>query len=112
MNLTCKYCDFTVAENFYFCPNCGKKIKEPPLSTSISKQIYIYAISIIFPPLGLWPGIKYLLDKNPKAKVIGIVAIILTTVSLIITIQLTLSFLNGQKDVASQQLQQLENAGY
>lgn len=109
---TCKQCGYQVLNNYYFCPNCGKKLKNPPLSTSIGKQIYLYLLSALLPPLGLWPGIKYLLDKRPKAKIIGAIAIILTVVSIAITLQLTMSLLNGQKDVASQQLQQFENAGY
>ena len=108
----CKNCGYQILGDYYFCPNCGKKLKNPPLALTISKQIYIYFISVALPPLGLWPGIKYLLDKRPKAKIIGTVAIILTIISSILTVQLTLSLLNGQKDVASQQLQQLESSGY
>lgn len=111
-SLNCKHCHYQILSNYFFCPNCGKKLKNPPLAVTVSKQIYIYFISAAFPPLGLWPGIKYLLDKRPKAKIIGTVAIILTLLSTVITIQLTMSLLNGQKDVASQQLQQLEGAGY
>jgi len=99
-------------ENFYFCPNCGKKIKEPPLSTSIGKQIYIYALSILLPPLGLWPGIKYLLQGSTKARIIGIVAIVLTIISTVLTIKITLDFVNSQINTADTQLQQLENLGY
>lgn len=109
---TCKFCHFQVLPTYYFCPNCGKKIKEPPLSTSIGKQIYVYALSVALPPLGLWPGLKYLLDKRPSAKIIGIIAIVLTILSTVITIKLTMNLLNGQKSVADQQLQQLENSGY
>lgn len=112
MNSTCKYCGFAIAENFYFCPNCGKKLKQPPLSTSISKQIYIYAISILLPPLGLWPGIRYLFQKDSRSKIIGIIAIILTIVTTIITIKITTDFINGQSNMASEQLKSLENSGY
>jgi hypothetical protein len=82
---TCPFCHFSVNDTFYFCPSCGKKIKDPPASTSVSKQISIYLISILLPPLGLWPGVSYLLDKNEKAKMIGLVAIVLTIVSTILT---------------------------
>jgi hypothetical protein len=87
---TCPSCHFVAQESFFFCPNCGKKIKEPPVSIGIGKQLSIYLISIFFPPFGLWPGITYLLDKNEKAKIIGIVAIVLTILSTIVTTWYTL----------------------
>lgn len=112
MNSTCKYCGFTVSENFYFCPNCGKKLQEKLLSTSIGKQIYIYGLSILLPPLGLLPGFKYLLNKDPKAKLIGIVAIILTITSIIVTIWFFMQFLNTTITGPINQLDQLQNQGY
>lgn len=112
VNTTCKYCGFSISPSFYFCPNCGKKLAEPPKSTSIGKQLYIYTISILLPPLGLMPGIKYLMDKNQKAKIIGIIAIVLTVISSVISIYLTLSFLNSQASFTNNQIDQLQNLGY
>lgn len=112
METICKYCKFSVSDNFYFCPNCGKKLKEPPLSTSITKQLGIYTLSIFLPPLGILPGIKYLFQKNNKAKAVGLIAIVLTIISTIITINLTLNFLSNPLGNSSEQLQQLKNLGY
>ncbi len=110
----CKYCGFSVSETNYFCPNCGKKLKEPPQSTSIAKQIWVYAISILLPPLGLWPGIKYLRGNSILEKRIGLIAITLTIVSTIITIWLTFSLLNTPLlfGGSGSQLNQLQNLGY
>lgn len=109
----CKYCSFIVFSNYYFCPNCGKKLHEPPLSTSIGKQIGIYTLSIFLPPLGLLPGIKYLFQKDNKAKIIGIITIILTIISMIITFQLTLNFINNPLGQYNEnQLRQLQNLNY
>ena len=90
----CPSCRLSLSENFYFCPNCGKKIKEPPVSTTALKQIGIYLLSIFLPPLGLWPGIKYLLQKEQKAKTIGIIAIILTIISTAVTFWISIDFFN------------------
>jgi hypothetical protein len=46
--------------------------------------------------LGLWPGFRYLFSKDPKAKVIGIIAIVLTIVSLVVTIWATANYLTSQ----------------
>ena len=103
MQLTCLRCKFPILETFYFCPNCGKKFKNPPVSTSILSQIKIYLVCILFPPFGLIPAIKYLLDKNKKAKIIGFVALLITVIATAIVISVTkdlfnqlTSLLNGQ----------------
>ncbi|OGM88272.1 hypothetical protein A2573_02550 [Candidatus Woesebacteria bacterium RIFOXYD1_FULL_43_18] len=44
-------------------------------------QIGVYALSIFLPPLGLWPGIKYLRQKGKIAKIIGLIAIVLTIIA-------------------------------
>ena len=101
----CPSCNFPISGSFVFCPNCGKKIKEPPVSTTIAKQIGIYALSVLLPPLGLWPGIKYLLQKDQKSKIIGIVAIVLTIFSTIISIWVAINFFNQiNKIIGSQNL--------
>lgn len=110
---TCKYCGFAVSDNFYFCPNCGKKLIEPPLSTSIGKQIGIYALSFFLPPLGLVPGFRYLRQKDSKSKIVGLIAILLTLVSIIITIKLALNLVTYPLGLESvNQMQQLQNLGY
>lgn len=111
MNLSCPKCGYQIQEAYYFCPNCGNKLKNPPLSTTLAKQLYLYLISIILPPVGLFPGIKYLLDRNPTAKIIGIILITLTLLSTVISIKLTMDFVNSQIANTNLQLNQLENAG-
>lgn len=51
-------------------------------------------MSVFLPPLGLWPGIRYLKQKDEKSRMIGFIAITLTIVSTAITIWLTLGFIN------------------
>ena len=89
----CPVCHEPVKSDFYFCPNCGKNLKEKPLLTSVGAQVEIYLWSIITPPMcfltiGSWQGIKYFKAEDPKAKQIGIVAIILLVLSTLITIWL------------------------
>ena len=104
----CPACHFPLSENFYFCPNCGKKIKELIASVAIGKQIAIYLLSLFLPPLGLFPGIKYLLQKDQKRKMVGVVAIALTILSTVITVWITI---NLTKTINTQ-LNQYNNLGY
>jgi len=108
MNMTCKHCNYPIADTFYFCPNCGKKIKDPPPVTTFAKQISIYLTSVLLPPLGLWPGFRYLFSKDPKARVIGIIAIVLTIVSLFLTTWFTINYFQNQLN----NVNDLNNLGY
>ena len=112
-NLACKYCGQTVMSNFYFCPYCGKKLINPPIT--ILTEIGIYLISIFLPPLGLWPAFKYLLQKDKKAKRVATIAIILTIISSIITIWISIISFNGLMKTVNAQLNStpdLQNIGY
>lgn len=110
----CPKCQFPILENYYFCPNCGKNLKLTPSATSAVKQIGIYALSIFLPPLGLWPGIKYLKSEDGTAKAIGAVAIFLTIISTFATIWLTMGLVNKLNQSFSNQinLNQYQNLGF
>lgn len=87
----CPQCHEPVLSTYYFCPNCGKNLKEPPLSTSIATQAWIYAFSIILPCIAFlainsWPAMKYIRSADPKAKQIGIIAMILMGVTTIVLV--------------------------
>ena len=74
-----------------------------PLSTSPSKQLLIYLLSVLLPPLGLWPAVKYLRQPDEKSKKIGLAAILLTVISIILTIWLSAGFVNSfQKQLGTQ----------
>lgn len=79
---------------------------------TIAKQIGIYAISILLPPLGLWPGIKYIFQKDEKTKVVGIIAVILTIVSTVVTAWLFMNFLTNATSGINSSLDQYQNLGY
>lgn len=81
--LRCPSCNAEVAENAFFCSNCGKPLKTRPESTSIGRQIVVYLISFFLAPLGLFFAWKYLKSPDKKSKYIGITIIILTAVAVI-----------------------------
>ena len=89
----CQYCGTAVSTDAVFCPHCGKQIKDDNTPPSVMAQIGVYALSLFLPPLGFWPGIKYVLKNNPAAKKVGWIAIALSIVSTIGTIWLSYYFL-------------------
>ena len=91
----CPVCHQPVSDADYFCPNCGKKLKEAPPLTTVMAQIKVYAVSLFLPPFGLWYAYKYLKEKDPLARKIGMIAVALTVVSSIATIWITKSAINS-----------------
>jgi hypothetical protein len=89
----CTVCHQPILSTYYFCPNCGTKINEAPLSTTVGTQAWIYAFSIILPMILFifitkWPGIKYFKSNDPKAHRIGQIAWVLLIASTVVTIWL------------------------
>lgn len=80
-------------------------MKEAPISVSIGKQIGIYALSVLLPPLGLWPGLKYLKSTDSKVKTVGIIAIALTIISIIITLWISVGIFSQVNQGINSQLQ-------
>ena len=105
---TCPACKAPLQPGVYFCPNCGHKIKDPPPSTNLSHQIGIYLLSIFLPPFGLVPGVRYILQKDQKTRIIGLVAIVLTFLSLGITIWLSVGVFNTLNQQLNSQMNGLQ----
>ena len=103
----CKFCGQTVLSNYYFCPYCGKKLIEPPITAV--KEISVYLLSVFLPPLGLWPGIKYLSQKNERAKRVGVIAIILTVISSVITVWACIGLVGNISQSINAQMNQIPN---
>lgn len=102
----CPQCHIEVRQTDYFCSNCGKNLQEKPLVVSITTQTKLYLGSIFLPPMGIIWGLRYLRQKDQNSKIVGWVAIALTMVTLLVSIKLTMDFIN---DVNRQVEEQLEN---
>lgn len=90
----CSRCHTTVRPTDFYCYNCGLNLHTPPPSTSILRQMLLYIGSVLLPPIGLWWGFKYLKEKDSTSKTVGIICILLTIASLLLTLYLTTLFMN------------------
>lgn len=106
-NQKCPFCQADLQLDDFFCPVCGKKIREKPLSATVWRQIGIYLLSFFLPPLGFWPGFKYLRQNEQKLKNIGIIAILLTVISLVVTALITVNIINQVNEQMTKQLQNM-----
>jgi hypothetical protein len=89
----CPVCHQPILPQYYFCPNCGTKLNQAPLSTTTLDQIKLYAFSIVLPMICFlfvtkWSGTKYIKSQDPKTKQIGQIAWALLIISTIFTIYL------------------------
>ena len=84
METNCPKCHVVVRPTDYFCYNCGKNLKPAPPTTDTASQIALYAKSILLPPFGIYWALTYLKEKEAKPRIIGVIAIVLTLVSLLI----------------------------
>lgn len=94
MEPTCPQCHVVVQPTDFFCANCGKSLKAKPLSTSLTTEIMYYIGSIALPPLGFWWGIKYLKQGDAVSKRIGIISMVLTAISFILTSIVAVDYIN------------------
>lgn len=104
----CKNCGKNLKASDLFCPNCGKSVNDQPPDLSLPKRLSVYLISLLFPPFGFIPGIKYFSSSDSEVKKVGLIAIILSVVSTIIAIYLSMQIitefnkeLNHQIDIVN-----------
>ncbi|MCL4400176.1 zinc ribbon domain-containing protein [Patescibacteria group bacterium] len=101
---SCPFCGTEAPPGAEFCPHCGKKLKTEKPSTSVSKQVLIYLVSFLLPPLGLVWTFKYLKQDDIKSKRIGWISIILTLAGIVITIFVMNDILSGLNNYLNSQL--------
>lgn len=92
---TCRFCTAPVAIDAFFCPTCGKKLKEPPFTFSWARFIGNLTLTILLPPLGIFPGIKHLKKDDQKAKILGAIYIVVTIIVTVVMIKVFYDFINS-----------------
>jgi len=59
--------------------------KEKFLSTTWLTQTGLYLLSVFLPPFGLWPGIKYLRNTDAHVRRVGLIVVVLTILSFVVS---------------------------
>lgn len=94
-NLTCRFCMAPTPPGVFFCPTCGKKLQEPPFTFSWAKFIGNMTLTILLPPMGIFPGIRHLRKDDQTAKILGITYIIVTVIATVVMLKITMDFVNN-----------------
>lgn len=101
----CPSCHVIVRPTDYFCFNCGKNLKPTPPSVSLEAQLSLYTKSFLLPPFGILWGSKYLLQKDIKSKIVGLVAILITLIVFALAVKLFFDFTNSLNEQINEQMQ-------
>jgi hypothetical protein len=101
---TCPVCHTPLDITDIFCSTCGTNVKTGESSLSTIKMIYVTAITLLLPPLGLIWAFKYLKSRDPRIKKFGKTVIIMTIISLIINVILIAAVLQQVQTQLNQQL--------
>lgn len=96
----CGKCGNQIRPTDNYCSNCGVQVREQQVS--IGKQIYIYLVSILLPPLGLIWTFKYFRASHSNQRTVAIVSLLLTIIGTVVTLWMFFGFM--------QTLQQQMNA--
>jgi hypothetical protein len=107
----CPICHVTIPASFFFCPNCGASLRPAPPVVTMKQQISAYSVAFFLPPFGLWYVWKYIRSAEPKVKRVGIIALVLTVISIIVTIWLTTGLLSSVNQAVNQSLGSYGNLG-
>ncbi|MBI4066452.1 hypothetical protein HY411_01930 [Candidatus Gottesmanbacteria bacterium] len=104
----CPACHVAVRPTDYFCFNCGKNLLAVPPGTTPVDQIKLYLGSIFLAPMGIVWGLRYLRVENDKSKIVGVVAMVLTAITIIIAVQYTVALVNILNSQVGKQFQGIE----
>ena len=97
MNTFCRYCQKEIPEDSYFCPVCGKKLREKEEKISLIKEIFIYIICFIFVPFGMHWFFKYVRSADGTKKRVAFMSLVITLIAVATTVSVTYNYIQSIK---------------
>jgi hypothetical protein len=114
--IACPFCNNQIEAKAFFCPICGKKVREKPVSMGFWSIFLLFILCIFLPPLNIGLTIKYMKSADPKAKKIGIASLVVMLVVLVAagisTYYLTKYISDQVNTQVTQQLKMMQGTGY
>ena len=110
--MICRFCGKEIPENSFFCPSCGKKLKDREENLTLGREIFIYAFSFFLTPLGLYWFFKYFRGPEAVKKRVAYISLIITVITILTTVVVTVSYLKSvNKYINSDQYKQYKDLG-
>lgn len=76
--MKCPKCGQATAPDYFYCPYCGRNLKEKPVGTDTESLIKLMLLSALLAPWGLGTTIKYIRSPDSQARMAGFVSLALT----------------------------------
>ena len=110
--INCPFCSTQIDATAYFCPNCGKKIREKPLGIDAKSQILLYLVSLLLPPLFIGRTIRYMRSTDPKSRLVGMISLFMTIVAIVVISWITVSFMQKLNSQINEVVNKEQYFGY
>jgi len=112
----CPFCNNKIDPKVFYCPICGKKVREKPVSTGFWPVVLLFALCLFLPPLNIGLTIRYMKSGDPKAKKIGTISLVVMIVVLIaagISTYYFTKYISDQVNTqVTQQLKMIQGTGF
>lgn len=105
--LTCRFCNAPISREDFFCPHCGKKLREKPVSTELAPLVWLFVLSALLPPFGFGLTLRYIRSDDDMAKKLGWISLFVTSFALLITLWLSKVIVDSIAQQLNQQMQGL-----
>lgn len=69
--MKCPKCGQSIETGFFYCPTCGVKLKEKPVSANSGDLTKLFLLSWLLPPFGLPMTIRFIRSPEAKARTAG-----------------------------------------
>ena len=106
--VVCQYSSFPVTDENYFCPHCGKKLKDKPVSIGTWAIVWLFVLSVLLPPLGIGLTMRYIKADEESTRTIGWISLLVTVVSLMVAIWISKLALDGINQQINSQLENFQ----
>lgn len=114
--MLCPFCAKEIDPKAYYCPECGKKVREKPVPLGFWPIVALFALCIFLPPFNIGLTIKYMKSPDPKAKKIGVISLIVMIAVLVavgISTYFVTKYVSDQVNTqVTQELKKYQNYGY
>lgn len=110
-SLTCPFCSAQIDPKDYFCPNCGKKIREKPVGLGFWAMVSLFGLSTLAPPLNLPLTIRYLKSPDEKVRTAGWISLVVSIISFGVLTWLGVVWAQSVNRQMNESLKQYQNLG-
>jgi NADH:ubiquinone oxidoreductase subunit 3 (subunit A) len=114
--VNCPFCAKEIDPKDFYCPECGKKVREKPIATTFWPVFLLFVLCVLLPPFNIGMTLKYIRSPDLKAKKIGWISLVVMAIMLIavgVSTYYMTKYVSDQVNTQiTQELKKYQNLGY